>query len=298
MIASKETPTPDQSEIITLRMAKLYAYFGVVIKWILAVAFLVFSLFPVWWMICIVFSDAGVSISVDPKLFPSSLSAGLENLKLVFTEALFFKAYLNSLLYTLLVIIGTLLLCSLAAFEFALFDFPGKKFLFSIVLLSLMIPFAVTLIPTYLLVNDLGWVNSMQGLVVPGIASAFGLFMLTQFFQDIPRELMDAALIDGATHFGVFWRIALPLSKNALITLAVLTYITTWGNFIWPLVIATKADTFTVSQMINRYNDPQSWFTVNQIMTANFLAAIPPLLFFAFFQQYIIKGISISGLKG
>ena len=120
----------------------------------------------------------------------------------------------------------------MAAYEFALFNFPGKKILFSLILLALMIPMVVTLVPTYLLVSDLGWINKMQGLVIPGIASAFGLFMLTQFFQDIPQEILDAGLIDGASHFGVYRYIVLPLSTNALITLAIITFIATWGNFI------------------------------------------------------------------
>ncbi|MBE3143406.1 MAG: carbohydrate ABC transporter permease, partial [Planctomycetes bacterium] len=143
-------------------------------------------------------------------------------------------------LYTGFEILGVLILCSMAAYEFALFNFPGKKILFSLILLALMIPTVVTLVPTYLLVSDLGWINKMQGLVIPGIASAFGLFMLTQFFQDIPRELLNAALIDGASHFQVYRYIVLPLSTNALVTLAIITFIHTWGNFIWPLDIATK----------------------------------------------------------
>jgi multiple sugar transport system permease protein len=161
-----------------------------------------------------------------------------------------------------------------------------------------MIPTAVTLIPTYLLVSDLGWLNSMQGLVIPGIASAFGLFMLTQFLKDIPKEIMDAAMIDGASHFGVYRYIVLPLSTNALITLAIITFINTWGNFIWPLVIATKDNIFTVSQLINRYNGIFNRASINTIMTANLLGALPPLIFFIIFQNKIIKGVSMSGMKG
>jgi multiple sugar transport system permease protein len=216
----------------------------------------------------------------------------------VLTEAHVVDAYIHSLEYSFLTILGSLLLTSLAAFEFALFNFPGKKFLFTIVLLALMIPTAVTLVPTYLVVAKLGWINTMQGLVVPGLASAFGLFMLTQFFKDIPRELMDAALIDGANHFGVYWHIVLPLSRNALITLAILTFMTTWGNFIWPMVIAKNFDIVTVSQMINWYNDPNSFMTVNLMMTAFLLASILPIIVYIIFQRQIIQGISITGMKG
>jgi len=186
----------------------------------------------------------------------------------------------------------------MAAFEFALFDFPGKKMLFGIVMLALMVPTAVTLIPTYLLTAGLGWLNTMQGLVVPGLASAFGLFMLTQFMKSIPREMLDAAYIDGASHFQAYRYIALPLSGNVLVTLAILTFMRTWGNFIWPLVVAPKPELYTVSQMVGLFNAPFSHTTVDVVMTANLLAALPPLIFFLVFQRKIVEGIATSGTKG
>jgi multiple sugar transport system permease protein len=296
MIESKEALS--QSNMIDWKKVRLQSYIGNIIKWILGVISLVIALFPIWWMFNVVFSKPGIPISINPRLYPTSLVSGFENIKTVLSDNQFFRAYMNSTVYTGLEIVGVLFLCSMSAFEFALYDFPGKKILFPVILFALMIPTGAILIPTYLLVFNLGWLNTMQGLVIPGIASAFGLFMLTQFFQDIPREILDAALIDGATHFDVYRFIVIPLSGNALITLAILIFMATWGNFIWPLVIATKADIFTVSQIINRYNDPQSYMTVNEIMTANFLAAVPPLLFFVIFQNKIIKGVSMSGIKG
>jgi multiple sugar transport system permease protein len=284
--------------MITLRKMSRKLSLGKVITWIFAVIFLIMALFPIWWMFNITFSEPGVPIAINPRLYPSSFTAGIQNIMDVLTEAHVVDAYIHSLEYSFLTILGSLLLTSLAAFEFALFNFPGKKFLFTIVLLALMIPTAVTLVPTYLVVAKLGWINTMQGLVVPGLASAFGLFMLTQFFKDIPRELMDAALIDGANHFGVYWHIVLPLSRNALITLAILTFMTTWGNFIWPMVIAKNFDIVTVSQMINWYNDPNSFMTVNLMMTAFLLASILPIIVYIIFQRQIIQGISITGMKG
>jgi multiple sugar transport system permease protein len=271
-----------------------------ILKWILAMVIVFIALFPIWWVISISFSDPGIPVSVNPRLYPSSLSAGIQNILNAVTENnnQFLRAYLNTTLYTVFTILGVLILCSMAAYEFALFEFPGKNILFSLALFAMMIPTVVTLIPTYLLVADLGWINTLQGLVVPGIASAFGLFMLTQFFRDIPREFLDAAVIDGANHFEVYRYIVMPLSTNALVTLAIITFINTWGNFVWPLVIATSEKTFTVSQMINRYNGQFTRASINTIMTVNLLAAILPLLFFIFFQNKIIKGISMSGLKG
>lgn len=281
-------------------LRKMYLRFSVVtlINWILALIFLVMALFPIWWMFNIVFSEPGIPIAINPRLYPTSFTAGIENIRQVLSEANVLDAYFHSLSYAFLTMLGSIILTSMAAFEFALFDFPGKKFLFAIVLVALMIPSAVTLVPTYLLVASFGWVNKMQGLVVPGLASAFGLFMLTQFFKDIPRELMDAALIDGDDHFGVYWHIVMPLSRNAIATLAILTFMTTWGNYIWPMVIARTNAIITVSQMINWYNDPNSFMTVNLMMTAFLLAAILPIIVYVIFQRQIIQGISITGLKG
>lgn len=282
----------------TFKMRRIKFSFGSFINWFFAVLFLVMALFPIWWMFNIVFSEPGIPIAINPRLYPTSLTSGIENIKQVLSQANVLSAYAHSLEYSFLTVLGSLLLTSMAAFEFALFEFPGKKILFGLVLVALMIPTAVTLVPTYLLVAKLGWVNKMQGLVVPGLASAFGLFMLTQFFKDIPRELMDAALIDGDNHFGVYWHIVLPLSRNALATMAILTFMTTWGNYVWPMVIAKNNDIITVSQMINWYNDPNSFMTVNLMMTAFLLAAVLPIIVYIIFQRQIIQGISITGLKG
>jgi multiple sugar transport system permease protein len=283
-----------------ISIKKLWNHFSVdsILNWFFAIIFLVMALFPIWWMFNIVFSEPGIPIAINPRLYPTSFSSGIENIRQVLSEANVLAAYLHSLEYSFLTVIGSLFLTSMAAFEFALFEFPGKKFLFGIVLVALMIPTAVTLVPTYLFVARLGWVNTMQGLVVPGLASAFGLFMLTQFFKDIPRELMDAALVDGDNHFGVYWHVVLPLSRNALATLAILTFMTTWGNYVWPMVIARNNDIITVSQMINWYNDPNSFMTVNLMMTAFLLAAFLPIIVYIIFQRQIIQGISITGLKG
>ena len=269
-----------------------------VVKWVAALCIAIVMVFPIWWMFNVVFADPGIPVSLNPRLYPTSFSAGLENISRVLTETGYMRAYYISVAYTVLTIAGVLLVGSMAAFEFALFDFPGKRIFFALVMLSLMVPTAATLIPTYLFVAKLGWLNTMQGLVVPGLASAFGLFMLTQFMKSIPREMLEAARLDGATHFQLYWFIALPLSKTALVTLAILTFMKTWGNFIWPLVISQRPEMFTVSQVVSLFNAPLSHTTVDVVMTANLLAAIPPLVFFLIFQRQIVEGIASSGTKG
>lgn len=269
-----------------------------VLKWVLALAIAAIAIFPVWWMVNVVFALPGEPVSLNPRLWPTSLSAGVDKIRIVFTETDYLHAYLISIAYALLTIAGVLAIASLAAFEFALFQFPGRRILFALVMLSLMVPLAVTIIPTYLLTARLGWLNTMQGLVVPGMASAFGLFMLVQFMKAIPRDMIEAARLDGAGHLAIYWYIALPLCRNALITLAILTFMQTWGNYMWPLIVASRPEMYTISQMVGLFNAPQSHHTVDTVMTANLLAAIPPLIFFLIFQRKIVEGIAMSGTKG
>ncbi|MCX5512956.1 carbohydrate ABC transporter permease [Kaistia algarum] len=272
--------------------------FPTILKWVLALSIAVIALFPIWWMINVVFALPGEPVSLNPRLWPTSIPAGIDKIRLILTETDYLRAYGVSLLYALLTIAGVLIVGSLAAFEFALFDFPCRKLLFGVVMLSLMVPTAVTIIPTYLLTSNLGWLNTMQGLVVPGLASAFGLFMLMQFMRAIPADMIEAARLDGASHFQIYWHVALPLCRNALITLAILTFMQTWGNYMWPLIVSSRPEMYTVGQVVGLFNSPLSHQTVDMVMTANLLAAIPPLLFFLIFQRKIVEGIAMSGTKG
>ncbi len=269
-----------------------------VLKWVMAICIAIVAVFPIWWMVNVVFAEPGTPVSLNPRLYPTSLSAGISKILMIMRETDYMKAYYVSVVYSLLTIAGVLIIGSMAAFEFALFEFPGKRILFATVMLSLMVPTAVTIIPTYLLTASLGWLNTMQGLVVPGLASAFGLFMLIQFMKTIPREMIEAARLDGANHFELYRYIALPISKNALVTLAILTFMKTWGNFMWPLIVAPNPDLYTVGQVVGLFNSPYSHQTVDVVMTANLLAALPPLIFFLIFQRKIVEGIAMSGSKG
>jgi multiple sugar transport system permease protein len=278
------------------RMASI-TYWGV-LKWMVALSVSLVILFPIWWMINVVFAEPGTPVSINPRLLPTSFEAGWSKISMILRETDYLRAYYISMAYALLTIVGVLAVGSMAAFEFALFDFPGKRPLFGLVMLSLMVPTAVTIIPTYLLVADLGWLNTMQGLVVPGLASAFGLFLLVQFMKGIPREMIEAARLDGAGHFQIYWHVVMPLAKNALVTLAILTFMRTWGNFMWPLIVAPNAQMYTVGQVVGLFNAPFSHQTVDVVMTANLLAAVPPLIFFLIFQRKIVEGIAMSGTKG
>ena len=165
-------------------------------------------------------------------------------------------------------------------------------------MLSLMVPTAVTIIPTYLLASQLGWLNTMRGLVVPGLASAFGLFMLVQFMRAIPKDMIEAARLDGPIIARSTSTLPLPLCRNALITLAILTFMQTWGNYMWPLIVGTKPEFYTVGQVVGLVQLSPVAPDGRHVMTANLLAAVPPLLFFLIFQRKIVEGIAMSGTKG
>ena len=278
--------------------AKSPVSMSTVLKWAIAILATAIAIFPIWWMFNVVFAPPGEPVSINPRLYPTSLSAGWAKIETVLTETAYFRAYMISILYALLTIAGVLLIGSMAAFEFALFEFPGKIILFALVMMSLMVPTAVTIIPTYLLTAQLGWLNTFQGLVVPVLSSAFGLFMLVQFMRSIPKDMIEAARLDGAGHFQIYWHVVLPLSRNALVTLAILTFIQTWGNYMWPLIVAPNPQMYTVGQVVGLFNSPLSHQTVDIVMTANLLAAVPPLIFFLIFQRKIVEGIAMSGSKG
>jgi multiple sugar transport system permease protein len=266
--------------------------------WSFALVWLVVTTLPVWWIFNIVFSKGGSEVALSPHLYPTSISSGFLHLQQALSQASFLQAYLVSTAYAFVQVSGMLLVVSMAAYEFTFYDFPGKTTLFLIALSGLMMPFAVTLIPLYRIVTALGWANSLQGLAVPGMASAFGLFVLRQFMESIPRELLDAARIDGASHFGVYWRIVLPLSRNALITISILSFIAAWGNYIWPLVITTKPEWYTISVTMAQFFGFQSYTTIEIVMASALLAAFPPIIIYVFLQRYIIEGIAVAGLKG
>ncbi|MBM3157216.1 MAG: carbohydrate ABC transporter permease [Chloroflexi bacterium] len=186
---------------------------------------------------------------------------------------------------------------SLAAYAFARIRFPGANLLFFLLLLTIMLPFEVIAIPLYLVVKTLGWVDTYQVLIFPLVANAFFVFLLRQFFMEIPRDLEDAARIDGCSHLGIFWRVVLPLSKPALITLWLMSFQTSWDAFIWPL-IATNSPSVRVIQVAIANLATQDVVLWDEVFSAVALGALPPILIFIMFQRYYVRGITMTGLKG
>jgi multiple sugar transport system permease protein len=268
------------------------------LAWSFALVWLVVTTLPILWVFNIVFSKGGSEAALSPHLYPTSFSSGFLHLQQALSQASFLQAYLVSSGYAFLQVGGMLFIVSMAAYEFTFYKFPGRNTLFLVALSGLMMPFAVTLIPLYRVITGLGWSNSLQGLAVPGMASAFSLFVLRQFMESIPIELLDAARIDGASHFAVYWKIVLPLSRNALLTVSILSFIAAWGNYIWPLVITTKPEWYTISVTMAQFFGFQTYTTIEIVMASALLAALPPLVVYVLLQRYIIEGIAVAGLKG
>lgn len=209
------------------------------------------------------------------------------------------RMYANSLLVTTTTVIGLLLISSLAGYAFAKFEFPGREPLFLLTLGTMMIPFFVTLIPVYFVVKQLGWLDSYAGLVVPGMISAYGIFLMRQFMLELPNELIDAARIDGAHEFAIYYRIILPLSLPALATLGTFTFINVWNAFLWPLLVITSRELFTIPLGLNSLRlYAGEARNLNLLMAGASLAIVPVLLLFVLMQRFFIRGIALTGLKG
>jgi multiple sugar transport system permease protein len=205
--------------------------------------------------------------------------------------------FVNSLLaaagQTLLILVTA----SMAAYALARMEFPGKRLLTGLIIATIFIPPIVLLIPNYVIVAELGWLDSLTAVVVPGAAGAFGVFFLRQFFVSLPRELEEAALLDGANRFQIFTRVILPLSRPALATLALLSFLTNWNDFLWPLYVLFSPERLTLQPGLSTL---QSAFSTDYatIMVGGVIASIPVLILFVFAQRFIIEGVSRSGLKG
>jgi len=204
---------------------------------------------------------------------------------------------INSVFYAATVLIVQLFINSLAAYAFARVEFPGRDTLFLAVLSTLMLPGTVTLIPTFLIAHQLGLTNTFWGVVLPGFASAFGIFLLRQGFLNIPRELEDAARIDGSGFFGTYWRIMLPLAKAAMITLGVFIFLDEWSSFIWPLIVLSDWRKYPVTVGIALFRDVNS-INWPSVFAGSTLISFPIVILFIITQAYIVGGISLSGLKG
>lgn len=254
---------------------------------------------PFMWMVTTSLRTPGAEFSYPPQILPQEFN--FSQYERLFNNLPFARYFLNTVLVTLGTVVGQLLVCSLAAYGFARLQFMGRDTIFVLYLTTMMIPFQITLIPMYLIITQLGWVNTYQGLVVPGISSAFGIFLLRQSFLNIPRDYQDAARIDGAGEFTIFTRIFLPLNGPTLATLGVFAFMGTWTDLLWPLLIARSEELRTLELGLAYFNArPNAFVQPNWplLMAGAVVVMLPVLIVYMFAQRYFIQGISLSGVKG
>ncbi|NED98630.1 carbohydrate ABC transporter permease [Phytoactinopolyspora halotolerans] len=252
---------------------------------------------PILWMISTSFKTRGDATALPPEWIPPTFST--EGYTTLFRDAQapVLRWLLNSVLVGIATTALVLLTASLAAYALARMDFRGKNVAFGLIVSTLFVPGFVFLMPNYLIVDAVGWLDTMWALVVPSAASAFGVFFLRQFFLSLPPELEEAAVVDGANRWQTFWRIVVPLSKPPLATLAVLSFLTSWNDFLWPLYVLFNPENLTLPAGLATLQG--SYATdYPAIMAGAVLASVPVLLVYAFCQRYIIAGVSRSGLKG
>ena len=252
-------------------------------------------LIPLIWMVITSFQTLNETRHFPPILVPSSIQ--WQNYTDVLQRAPFARWFLNTLVVTVVVVAGNLLFCSLAGYAFARIKFFGRDVVFILVLATLMIPFQVIMIPTFLIVRKLGLIDTLGALIVPNLAGAFGIFLLRQFFRSLPIELEEAARIDGASRLGVLFKIVLPLSGPVLATVAVITFLWTWNDFLWPLVTIYNPDNMTLQLGLTTFQGAHQTNT-HLLMAANVMSVIPVLFLFFVAQRFFIRGIATSGLKG
>jgi ABC-type glycerol-3-phosphate transport system permease component len=254
---------------------------------------------PFMWMVTTSLKAPGTEFGYPPQILPTQVN--FDNYNTLFTNLPFFRYFVNTVIVTLFTVAGQLIICSLAAYGFARLNFMGRDTVFILYLTTMMIPFQITLIPLYLIVTQLGWVNTYQGLIVPGISSAFGIFLLRQSFLNIPRDYQDAARIDGANEFTIFVRIFLPLNGPTLATLGVFAFMGTWTDLLWPLLIARSPEMRTLELGLAYFNArPNAFLQPNWplLMAGSVVVMLPVLIVYLVAQRYFIQGIALSGVKG
>jgi len=254
-----------------------------------------FMLVPFFWSFSTSVKTAGEVFEYPPKWIPQSIH--WENYSQVWEVAPFGQYLLNSTVVSVMVTILTLLTASLAAYAFARLKFRGRDFIFMLYLGTMMIPNQVTMIPNFIFIKLLGWTDTYTGLILPNVFTALGVFLLRQFFMTIPKEYEDAAKIDGASRFHIYLHVILPLSIPALSTLAVFTFVFQWNNLMWPLIVVNKDIMKTLTLGLATF---QGMYSTNWslLMAAAVMGIIPSFAIFVLGQKYLIKGITLSGIKG
>jgi multiple sugar transport system permease protein len=289
------TPSVTSASIASAARGRWLRRFGRGLLYVVLAAGALLMMFPFIWMVSTSFQSAGALLVPPPQLIPSPIETG--NYAEVATAFPLARFLVNSVGVAAVSTTLQVLTSAMAAYAFARLTFRGRDALFLLYIATLMVPLQVTILPLFVEMKYLGQVDSYAGLVLPSIASAFGTFLLRQAFLGLPRELEEAAFIDGAGHFAVFRRIVVPLALPAIATFGIFAFMASWNSFLWPLVIVNSPDLMTLpvglSNLQGRY--ATAW---NLLMAGATVAVIPILIVYLVGQKYVIRGVTLTGLKG
>ena len=280
---------------------------------ILLTVMAIVSLFPLYWLFNTALTPASATVKLPPDLIPVNLTlsnfadvilrSGMGKLRLLNPDQFIRMPrlllwFINTAFIAILSTAVHVLFDSMAGYAFAKKKFPGSNLFFWMILAALMIPGQVTLVPLYLMITKLDWVNSFVGVITPGLADVIGIFLLKQFIQTLPTELEDAARVDGASEWGIYARIIMPLSVPALAVTAIFAFQRYWNAFLWPLIVLQSPDLFTLQVGLSYVHTSEFGTDYGLLMAGAALAAIPMIVFFFAFQKYFMQGLRIGAVKG
>ena len=252
-------------------------------------------LFPLLWMLAAALKTDGEIINPNASLLPAHPQ--WSNLSTAWTAAPFGRFFLNTAIFSVVTTAGQILTGILAGYAFAMFDFPAKRVLFYLVLSGLMIPFTVVLVPVVQLLADVGWVNTYQGLIVPNLASALGAFLFRQFFLSVPLELGEAARIDGASEWRIFWRVYRPLAQPMTAAFTIIAFLQNWNNFLFPLVVTSSEKLMMISQGLTIFEGTISKVSYNLLMAGSLIAVVPVLIVALIVQRRVVEGLTLGAVR-
>lgn len=269
-----------------------------ILLWVLLISVALIEIAPISWMISTSLRDPKNSFDLPPDFFPTAFH--WQNYRTVITspDIEFLRFFWNSVKIASIITAAQLLTCSMAGFAFGRLRFKGRDLLFGLFLASLMVPGTVTLIPSFILIRQLQLMDSHWALILPGITSAFGVFLLRQHFMSLPQELVDAAKIDGAGYFRIYWQILLPLTGPALSALGIFTFLASWNNFLGPLLFLRSWENYTFPIAIATLQGYMGSGNQSEVLAGIMVSIFPILIIFLVGQRYIVQGAAITGLKG
>lgn len=253
------------------------------------------TVFPFLWMILTSFKTVGETMQIPPTFFPAEFR--WDAYKDVIDTLAFGTVYKNTIITTIVITVVQVIFCTMAGYAFGRLEFPGKNAIFTGLLAILMVPGQIFLVPQYLIIQNLGLLNTLTAMILPNLFSAFGTFLMRQFFMSLPKELEEAALLDGCNRFQIFGRIMLPLVKPGVVSLVIFTAKFAWNNFMWPLIVNTDPEMMTLAPALSMLKGQYATNYPSQ-MAGAVMAVIPMIVLFFIFQKQFIEGVAQSGIKG